>query len=37
MIYLHNDESIAGTQKNVKGFTPRSNENHSYREAYFED
>ncbi|MDR3265211.1 MAG: ABC transporter substrate-binding protein [Synergistaceae bacterium] len=36
MIYLHNDESIAGTQKTVKGFTPRSNEIHSFREAYFE-
>jgi peptide/nickel transport system substrate-binding protein len=37
MIYLHNDESIAGTQKSVKGFTPRSNEIHSFREAYFEE
>ncbi|GHS89267.1 diguanylate phosphodiesterase [Synergistales bacterium] len=36
MLFFHNDESIAGSQKNVKGFTPRSNENHSYREAYFE-
>ncbi|MDR1376517.1 MAG: ABC transporter substrate-binding protein [Synergistaceae bacterium] len=36
MIYLHNDESIAGTQKNVKGFAPRSNEIHSFREVYFE-
>jgi len=36
MMYLHNDESIAGTQKNVKGFTPRSNEIHSFREVYFE-
>ncbi|MDR1649617.1 MAG: ABC transporter substrate-binding protein [Synergistaceae bacterium] len=36
MIYLHNDESIAGTQKNVKGFSPRSNEIHSFREVYFE-
>ncbi|MDR2176047.1 MAG: ABC transporter substrate-binding protein [Synergistaceae bacterium] len=37
MIYLHNDESIAGTQKNVKGFSPRSNEIHSFREVYFEN
>ena len=37
MIYLHNDESIAGMQKNVKGFAPRSNEIHSFREAYFEE
>ena len=36
MIYLHNDESIAGTQKHVKGFEPRSNEIHSFREVYFE-
>lgn len=37
MIFFHNDESIAGIQKNVKGFMPRSNEIHSFREAYFED
>ncbi|MDR1966035.1 MAG: ABC transporter substrate-binding protein [Synergistaceae bacterium] len=37
MVYLHNDESIAGTQKNVKDFVPSSNEVHSFREAYFED
>jgi peptide/nickel transport system substrate-binding protein len=37
MIYLHNDESIAGAQKYVKGFAPRSNEIHSFREAYFEE
>ena len=37
MVYLHNDESIAGTQKAVKGFTPRSNEVHSFREVYFEE
>ncbi|MCL2009168.1 MAG: ABC transporter substrate-binding protein [Synergistaceae bacterium] len=36
MIYLHNDESIAGTRKNVRGFEPRSNEIHSFREVYFE-
>jgi peptide/nickel transport system substrate-binding protein len=36
MMYLHNDESIAGIQKSVKGFTPRSNEIHSFREVYFE-
>jgi peptide/nickel transport system substrate-binding protein len=37
MIYLHNDESIAGTQKNVKGFVPSTNEVHSFRDVYFED
>lgn len=37
MIYLHRDESIAGTQKNVKGFIVRSSEEHSFRGAYFEN
>ncbi|MDR3232032.1 MAG: ABC transporter substrate-binding protein [Synergistaceae bacterium] len=37
MMYLHNDESIAGTQKTVKGFAPRSNEIHSFREAWVEE
>ncbi|MDR1978454.1 MAG: ABC transporter substrate-binding protein [Synergistaceae bacterium] len=37
MIFLHNDESIAGTQKNVRGFTPSPSELHSFREVYFED
>jgi peptide/nickel transport system substrate-binding protein len=37
MCYLHNDESIAGTQKNVKGFNVKANEIHSFREVYFED
>ncbi len=37
MVYLHNDESVAGSQKNVKGFIPASNERHSFREVYFED
>lgn len=37
MVYLHNDETIAGTQKYVKGFVPRSNEVHSFREVYFEE
>ena len=36
MVYLHNDESIAGAQKFIKGFKPRSNEIHSFRDAYFE-
>lgn len=36
MIYLHKDESIACTQKNVKGFIVRSSEEHSFRGAYFE-
>lgn len=36
MVYLHNDESIAGTQKFVKGFAPATNEVHSFREVYFE-
>jgi peptide/nickel transport system substrate-binding protein len=37
MVFLHNDESIAGTQKYVKGFFPRATEIHSFREAYFEE
>jgi peptide/nickel transport system substrate-binding protein len=37
MIYFHNDESIAGTQKYVKGFFPRATEIHSFREVYFEE
>ncbi|MDR1622812.1 MAG: ABC transporter substrate-binding protein [Synergistaceae bacterium] len=37
MILFHNDESIAGTQKNVKGFFPRATEIHSFREVYFEE
>lgn len=36
MIYLHNDESIAGAQKNVKGFDVRANEIHSFRSVYFQ-
>ena len=37
MLYLHNDETIVGTQKNVKGFAPSPSELHSFREVYFED
>ncbi|MDR1978581.1 MAG: ABC transporter substrate-binding protein [Synergistaceae bacterium] len=37
MVYLHNDESIVGTQKYVKGFKPRPGENHSFRDIYFEE
>ena len=37
MVFLHNDESVAGSQKNVKGFAPAGNETHSFREVYFED
>ena len=37
MLYLHNDESIVGTQKNVKGFAPSPGEMHSFREVYFEE
>lgn len=37
MVYLHADESIAGMQKNVKGFIVRSNEVHSFRETYFDN
>ncbi len=37
MVFLHNDESIAGLQKIVKGFKPRSNELHSFRTVYFEE
>ena len=36
MVYLHNDESIVGTQKNVKGFVPSPSEMHSFRGIYFE-
>lgn len=36
MIYLHNDESIAGAQKTVKGFDVRANEIHSFRGVFFE-
>ncbi len=36
MVYLHNDESIAGAQKGVKGFDVRTNEIHSFRGVYFE-
>lgn len=35
LIYLHGDESIAGTQKNVKDFEVRSDEEHSFRRVYF--
>ncbi len=37
MVYLHNDESIAGAQKNVKGFEIRGNEVHSFRQAFIEE
>jgi peptide/nickel transport system substrate-binding protein len=37
MLFLQNDESVAGTQKNVKGFAPSPSELHSFREIYFED
>lgn len=37
MVYIHNDESIAGAQKNVKGFEIRSNEVHSFRQASIEE
>jgi len=37
MIYLHNDESSAGTQKYVKGFKPHFGDNHSFRGVYFEE
>jgi peptide/nickel transport system substrate-binding protein len=37
MVWLYENEAIAGTQKTVKGFNPRSNEIHSFREVYFED
>ena len=37
MVFLHNDESVAGSQKNVKGFKPANNETHSFRKVYFED
>ncbi len=37
MIYLHNDESIAGAQKTVKGFDVATNEVHSFRQVSVED
>lgn len=37
MVYLHNDESIVGMQKNVKGFEVFGNENHSWKGAYIAD
>lgn len=36
MVYLHNDESIVGGQKFIKGFNARANEIHSFRKVYFE-
>ena len=37
MIYLHNDEAIAGVRKIVKGFEVDPFEVHSFRNVYFED
>jgi peptide/nickel transport system substrate-binding protein len=37
MLYLHSDESIGAMQKNVKGFAMDASDNHSFRNAYFED
>jgi peptide/nickel transport system substrate-binding protein len=37
MVYLHNDESLVGSQKYVKGFKPLPGENHSFRNIYFEE
>lgn len=37
MIYLHNDESLVGVQKIVKGFESSPFDVHSFRTAYFEE
>jgi peptide/nickel transport system substrate-binding protein len=37
MIYLYGDEGIVGTQNYVRGFVPKTNEVHSFRETWFED
>ncbi|NLL37167.1 MAG: peptide ABC transporter substrate-binding protein, partial [Fretibacterium sp.] len=37
MIYLHNDESLVGVQKRVKGFTSSPFDVHSFRKVYFEE
>ena len=37
MIYLHNDEAIAGVRKVVKGFEVDPFEVHSFRNVYFEE
>ena len=37
MIYLHNDEAIAGVRKIVKGFEVDPFEVHSFRKVYFEE
>lgn len=37
MIYLHNDEAIAGVRKIVKGFEVDPFEVHSFRNVYFEE
>ena len=37
MVYLHNDEAIAGVRKIVKGFEVDPFEVHSFRNVYFEE
>ena len=37
MIYLHNDEAIAGVRSIVKGFDVDPFEVHSFRNVYFEE
>ena len=37
MVYLHNDEAIAGVRKVVKGFEVDPFEVHSFRNVYFEE
>ena len=37
MIYLHNDESLVGVRKAVKGFKASPFEVHSFRTAYVEE
>jgi peptide/nickel transport system substrate-binding protein len=37
MIYLHNDESIVGAQRYIKGFVPSATEVHSFHTIDFEE
>ena len=37
MVLLHNDESVVGSQKYLKGFVPSNTERHSFRDVYFEE
>ena len=37
MVYLFNAEAVAGVQNFVKGFNPKPNDVHSFRETYIEE